>query len=65
MPLHNKGPTGLNKTLPGVDLSALLTQEKDAPPAPVKHTGSSVKGVYIGESLPPVRAKLAKKIRAR
>ena len=48
----------------GRDLSTLFTQTKDTSVAPVDHTSSSTEGVYIGEGLPPVPSKLAKKIRA-
>lgn len=64
VPLHSEIRTESEKSEHGKDLSAILTQSVDAPPTLADHAGSSTEGMYIGEGLPPVPAKLARRIRA-
>ena len=64
IPLHIDIPRELDRPVHGEDLSTLLAQPKDVPPTPGESAYVSTEGVYIGEGLPPVPAKLARKIRA-
>ena len=63
VPLHIDVPRESDRPVHGEDLSTLLAQPKDVPPTPGESAYTSSKGVYIGEGLPPVPAKLARKIR--
>ena len=63
VPLHIDVPRESDRPVHGEDLSTLLAQPKDVPPTPGESAYVSTEGVYIGEGLPPVPAKLARKIR--
>ena len=64
VPLHIDVPRESDRSVLGEDLSTLVAQPKDVPPTPGESAYVSTVGVYIGEGLPPVPAKLARKIRA-
>ena len=64
VPIHIDVPRESDRPVHGEDLSTLLAQPTDVPPTPGESAYMSSEGVYIGEGLPPVPAKLARKIRA-
>ena len=64
VPLHIDVPKESDRSMHGRDPSALLTLPKNVPPMPGDLVGVSTEGAYIGEGLPPVPAKLMRKIRA-